>query len=569
MYGSPCYPIFRPMRQNISEYLKKAKYFIVDHSLYLSIGVFAVLLLGLFLTVYQVSQQQEARSLAQAGLIPHVNCSMSKDQANLDTAEKKLFSLVNQYRQDNDLKPLVDDEVLNRSASWLAKDMADTNKFSHTDSLGRNPAKRVIDCGFYGEENQVLENIADGQTTPEDVFEGWKKSKDHNDAMLNEQMIFGGVGRRLNTKTKPNRGKDCTKGDKKCKVIFDTYYWVMNFTAQPDIENGDEDEEECYFYEDDSQSASTGDALIAAKNKKNDKDKKDNKNEKNNKNNGKNTKSDKKDEKKKKKKKNKKNDKGNGGGGNNTDGEEEEEVEEGEELEEGDEDLPSCDDVEEEETDTDGDGTPDDEDTDDDGDGTKDEDETDEEAETPQVTEPEGVSMQFAVNVPGSEDLSDIRDLIVDFTDLNNKIVATETVEIQGFSGEMYIGFLEYGSIPTGIYRIRVKLPNSLREAIQPEFQNIDVTKDIDLPEVTLVMGDFDNNNILNILDFNIFKNCMDVTLFEAEEFVEEDAETFGRPVRVLAASCSQHDVTDLNGDGVVDTLDYNLLLNSFQNVRD
>jgi hypothetical protein len=554
------------MQQKIVDYFRKAKYFVADHSLTLSICVFLVLLGGLFLTVYQVSQQQEARSRAQAGLIPHVNCSMSKEQADQDTGERKLFSLVNEYRRDNGLDELVDDEVLNRSAAWLAKDMADKGKLSHTDSLGRNAGERVVDCGFYGDEGQVLENIAKGQATPEEVFDGWKKSQAHNAAMLNEDMIFGGVGRRLDTSTKPSKAKDCTNDNKKCNVTFDTYYWVMNLTAQPDIEGGEGDEEECYFYEDDTASASTDDALIAAKNKNDKKESKKNTNNKGGKNKN-SDKNDKKDDKKKKKKKKKKDN-------DDKSGEVDVDDDEGEELEEGDDDLPPCDGVEEDSNDTDEDEISDeddvdeeiDEDVDENDDGTTGDDEGDEEEE-PQITEPLAPSLQFAVNIPGSEDLGDIRELIVDFTDLNNKVVATETVEIQGFSGETYIGFLEYGSLPTGVYKIRVKLPNSLRKALQPEYQRIDVTQDIDLPEVTLVMGDFDNNNILNILDFNIFKNCMDVAF--AEEIVEDaDTEAFAKPVRVLAASCSQHDETDLNGDGIVDLLDYNILLHNFQNAR-
>lgn len=623
------------MRDKISSYLTQAKFFVADHSLYLSIGIFSVLLVGLFLTVWQVSQQQESRSRAQAGLIPHENCSASKDQVALDADERRLFSLVNQYRQDNGLEPLIDDEPLDRAAAWLASDMVDSNKFSHTDSLGRDAGKRVVDCGFYGEENQVLENIAKGQTTPEDVFNGWKKSATHNETMLNENMIYAGIGKREIKSDSSKKGKKC-KG-KNCDIEFKTYYWVMNLTAQPDLDE-ESGEEECYFYEDDeTTSASTGQTQIANKNKNNNKgggggggggnggnknDKNNNKNNdkggngggggggggnkndknngggnkndgknnnggnkntnggKNNNNNGKggnNNKNDKKDKKKKKKKKNRNNNNNAGG---------EEEV--GEELEEGDEDLPPCEGVEEEEDveedieDTDEDGISDEEDADDDGDGVDDEDEADEEdEEQPQVTEPTVPSMQFAVNIPGSAGLEDSRNLAVDFTDLNGNVVAQKSVPIQGFSDEMYIGFLEYGTIPSGIYRIRVKLPNSLRQRIDPEYQQIDITKDIDLPEVDLVMGDFDNNNILNILDVNIFLRCMDVTLFEEEEFEEEtfdddgefdeefeedESETFGSgSFRILNTVCPQHALTDLNGDGIVNLLDYNILLESFQ----
>lgn len=553
------------MHQNFTEALRKIKYFITDHSLILSVGIFLFLLSGLFLTVYQVSQQQEARSRAEAGIIPHVNCSMSQDQASLDTDEKKLFSLVNQYRKDNGLEPLVNEEVLNRAAAWLVKDMADTNKFSHTDSLGRSPGKRVVDCGYTGQEGQVQENIAEGQSTPQEVFEAWKKSSAHNATMLDESLIYGGVGRRLKTNTKPQRGKDCTNKDKKCTVTFDTYYWVMDFSEA-------EDTTELPPCEDD--------ALIQAKKSKN--AKKDDK--KGSGGNKKNSKDDKKDNKKKDNKK-KKNDKNKQDG--STDGSEDQTGND-ETLDDGLGDTRDCIPAEDNgdttgSEDINGEDITDETDQDSTDDDASKEDENssdDENEEVVEVTEPEAPSLQFAVNIPGSEDLGDTRDLIVDFTDLNNKVVATKTVPVENFEGNTYIGYLVYDGIPSGIYKIRVKLNNSLRQALKPEFQKIDVTQDIDLPEATLVVGDFDNNNILNIADFNIFKNCIDVALFveptetsdeeaiDEESTDDEDAETFGGLVRVLTASCSQHDETDLNGDGIVDLLDYNILLNNFQSAR-
>ena len=53
------------------------------------------------------------------------------------------------YRASNGLGSLTISTNLNRGAAWMAQDLADNNYFSHTDSLGRSPYARAIDCGFH------------------------------------------------------------------------------------------------------------------------------------------------------------------------------------------------------------------------------------------------------------------------------------------------------------------------------------------------------------------------------------------------------------------------------------
>jgi uncharacterized protein YkwD len=103
-----------------------------------------------------------------------------------DAEEQAFAALINQYRasQNPPLPALTVSVNLNRESSWLAKDMADKNYFSHTDSLGRSPEIRGADCGT---KPQVGENIAAGtaRDTAQEAFDAWKASDGHNKNMLN------------------------------------------------------------------------------------------------------------------------------------------------------------------------------------------------------------------------------------------------------------------------------------------------------------------------------------------------------------------------------------------------
>jgi uncharacterized protein YkwD len=104
-----------------------------------------------------------------------------------------LVKLINDYRASRGLVRLSEDKNLVDAACWMAKDMANKNYFSHTDSLGRDPFVRLSDFGVGGSFWRG-ENLAAGSTTAQQTFNLWKNSPGHNDVMLNSNFRRIGVG---------------------------------------------------------------------------------------------------------------------------------------------------------------------------------------------------------------------------------------------------------------------------------------------------------------------------------------------------------------------------------------
>ena len=114
--------------------------------------------------------------------------------------EQRLLELINGYRQENGVGPLVPSGALSTSAARHSEDMAAHDFFSHSTREssyypgGSGPADRAAREG-YPTNVYTAENIALGQQTAEEVFEDWRGSPEHNAAMLGEQYTAAGIGR--------------------------------------------------------------------------------------------------------------------------------------------------------------------------------------------------------------------------------------------------------------------------------------------------------------------------------------------------------------------------------------
>ncbi len=113
--------------------------------------------------------------------------------------EQRLLELINGYRQENGIGPLVPSGVLSTSAARHSEDMAAHDFFSHSTRessyypSGSGPADRAAREG-YPTNVYTAENIAMGQQTAEEVFEAWRGSPEHHAAMLGEQYTAAGIG---------------------------------------------------------------------------------------------------------------------------------------------------------------------------------------------------------------------------------------------------------------------------------------------------------------------------------------------------------------------------------------
>lgn len=115
----------------------------------------------------------------------------------LDSEESAFATLINNYREQNNLSPFKVSIALTQASKWMSGDMASKNYFSHTDSLGRDPFTRMAAFGYnYG--GYSGENIAAGNADAQDTFTQWQSSPPHNANMLDANYLVIGVGRASN-----------------------------------------------------------------------------------------------------------------------------------------------------------------------------------------------------------------------------------------------------------------------------------------------------------------------------------------------------------------------------------
>lgn len=154
--------------------------------------VFVVMLMGLSILV--APNEVDAKAKRKKTPPPPPAATVPADQLALDAEEQAFLRLLNQYRQSRGLVALTVNQQLTAAAVWHSTDMATKNYFSHTDSLGRDPFKRMAAFG-YTANTWKGENIAAGYATATAVFEGWKASAGHNANMLNPNYRVIGIGR--------------------------------------------------------------------------------------------------------------------------------------------------------------------------------------------------------------------------------------------------------------------------------------------------------------------------------------------------------------------------------------
>jgi len=144
------------------------------------------------------------------------NCSVSD---SIDSEEREFLDLINQYRAQNGRGPLTISTNLTRSAAWMAKDLAENNYFSHTDSTGRTFDVRMAQCDatpYYGE------NIAAGtyRSSAQSVFAAWRASSGHNTNMLRSSFRQIGIARYYDSSSRYG------------------WYWVTDFSTSDDGTSG-------------------------------------------------------------------------------------------------------------------------------------------------------------------------------------------------------------------------------------------------------------------------------------------------------------------------------------------
>ena len=113
-------------------------------------------------------------------------------QDDIKEYEQEVIRLVNIEREKQGLKALQYDWELARVARYKSEDMRDQNYFSHESPVYGSPFEMIKNFGI--SYKAAAENIAKGQTTPEQVVKAWMNSSGHRANILSSQYTYIGVG---------------------------------------------------------------------------------------------------------------------------------------------------------------------------------------------------------------------------------------------------------------------------------------------------------------------------------------------------------------------------------------
>ncbi|MBA3724070.1 MAG: carbohydrate binding domain-containing protein [Candidatus Levybacteria bacterium] len=142
------------------------------------------------------------------------------------------------------------------------------------------------------------------------------------------------------------------------------------------------------------------------------------------------------------------------------------------------------------------------------------------------------------------------RTITMEIFDVQNQLVLTKqgTVTFDTTAGN-FVGTVDLGTqVTTGLYTVKIKTDQYLRGLVDG-IQTITVGQKTTLTSLTLLNGDVNNDNQINIVDYNIIVGCYSDLL---------------PPI-----SCNATDEVraDINDDGAVNQFDYNLFIRELTNL--
>jgi uncharacterized protein YkwD len=105
---------------------------------------------------------------------------------------RKMLALVNRERSSRRLPPLRESGILDAAAQAHADDMIRRSFYSHENPDGASALDRAHGAGYL--PVVVGENIAEGQSSVEEVMQGWMESPRHRGEILSSTMKEIGMG---------------------------------------------------------------------------------------------------------------------------------------------------------------------------------------------------------------------------------------------------------------------------------------------------------------------------------------------------------------------------------------
>lgn len=133
------------------------------------------------------------------------------------------------------------------------------------------------------------------------------------------------------------------------------------------------------------------------------------------------------------------------------------------------------------------------------------------------------------------------RYVTVGIYDLKNNLVTEGNGFIVYDKANLFQGIIHFGPVVNNTYFIKVLSEHMLRAVVTPTFQVLDSNRLNILPQVTLVQGDINEDNVIDITDYNLSLPC-----FQDKR-------------------CQDKNLIDFNDDGLANIVDYNILLQNYR----
>lgn len=123
-----------------------------------------------------------------------MSAAVSTAPAN-PTYEIQVITLTNQQRTANGCGALTVNGALTNAARGHSREMSARKLMTHTGANGSDPADRIARAGYSA--RKWAENVASGQSTPEEVVDAWMASPGHRANILDCGLTDIGVGHRV------------------------------------------------------------------------------------------------------------------------------------------------------------------------------------------------------------------------------------------------------------------------------------------------------------------------------------------------------------------------------------
>lgn len=149
------------------------------------------------------------------------------------------------------------------------------------------------------------------------------------------------------------------------------------------------------------------------------------------------------------------------------------------------------------------------------------------------------------------------RDIDVIISNSSNQVVASKAAAVlYDESSGTFKGALDLGAnFPQGNYNIKIKTDRYLRKRV-PGVQTIKPLIENTIPDTQLVAGDVNDDNTLNVLDYNAFLDC-GYGQIKPLPIADPEAPFNTKECQVHTPVIN----VDVDDNGVVDSPDYNLFL--------